>query len=72
MPQRVELTEQTGGSVAGYPFWVARARDKRLVAFVAVIDRDGLLETREEVEAYGKAYLRRVDKRDQKGEDAGG
>ena len=63
MPQRVELTEQTGGQIGGLPFWVAVARDKRLVAFVGTIDGDGLLDTMEEVQAVGRAYLRKVDRK---------
>lgn len=58
MPQRIELTELGGGYVAGAPFVVALARGKRLVAFVATLDADGLAEGAEDCRRAAAEFLR--------------
>ena len=59
MPQRIELTELAGGYVAGAPFVVALARGKRLVAFVATLDADGLIETVDDCRRAAEEFQRR-------------
>jgi hypothetical protein len=72
MPQRVELTELTSGYIGGVPFAVAIARDRRLVGFAGTIDGDGFMDEMEDVMGAARTYLRRLDKKAQRAEDAGG
>lgn len=72
MPQRIELTEFGSGAIGGIPFAVASAWNGRLVAFVATIDGDGLMETAEECLAAARMYRRRVDISRRRAQDGGG
>lgn len=61
MPQRIELTELQTGTIAGVPFSVAHSRDKRLVAFVATYDGDGLMESEDDCRRAARRLRAKLD-----------
>lgn len=61
MPHRWECREGDSIEINGVPVVVAHARGKRLVAFVAGFDADGLMETAEDCRVRARAYRANLD-----------
>lgn len=71
MPHRWECREGDAIEINGVPVVVAHARGKRLVAFVAGYDADGLLESAEDCRVRARAYRAKVDAIDKRDNDMG-
>ena len=48
MPQRIELSELQSGRIGGATIVVAHARAGKLVAFLATVDGDGIVDSRQD------------------------
>ncbi len=48
MPQRIELSELQSGRIGGATLVVAHARAGKLVAFLATVDGDGIVDSRQD------------------------